>query len=127
MDSTMSQNILIVDDEAQIRELLSIYLIKQGFKVVTASNTAETLRRVEESPIDLVVLDIGLPGLNGYEVAKRIRLEPTLEGNVVLVALTGWGSEEDRKRAKEAGFDHHLTKPVEPSRLSELLKKIVGH
>jgi CheY-like chemotaxis protein len=69
---------------------------------------------------DLAVLDIGMPRLNGYEAARRIRAEAGGR-SVVLVALTGWGQDEDRRRAAEAGFDRHLTKPVDPAELEKLL------
>jgi CheY-like chemotaxis protein len=71
----------------------------------------------------VVLLDIGLPKMNGYEAARRIRDEPW-GGKVALVALTGWGQEADKRRSLEAGFDHHLTKPVEPAALEKLLALI---
>ena len=71
----------------------------------------------------MVLLDIGLPGMNGYEVAKRIRKQPQLQ-NVVLIALTGWGQEADRRRSHEAGFDHHLVKPVSLATLQRLLASL---
>jgi len=69
---------------------------------------------------DLILLDIGMPRLNGYDTAKRIREQPWGEG-VVLVALTGWGQEEDRRKSEQAGFDAHMTKPIEPAALEKLL------
>jgi CheY-like chemotaxis protein len=69
---------------------------------------------------DIVLLDIGLPGMNGYEVARQMRSDPFL-ANVALVAQTGWGQEEDKQRARDAGFDHHLIKPVNPTALYGLL------
>ncbi len=69
---------------------------------------------------DMVFLDIGMPGMDGYEVARRLRQQPGLE-NVMLAALTGWGQQEDRRRSQEAGFDRHLVKPVEPATLEGLL------
>ena len=69
---------------------------------------------------DVILLDIGLPELNGYDVARRIREQPWGK-SMVLVALTGWGQEEDRRRSQEAGFNHHLTKPVDPAALKKLL------
>jgi CheY-like chemotaxis protein len=73
---------------------------------------------------DVVLLDIGLPKMNGYEVAQRIRKQRG-DHKVALVAVTGWGQEEDRRRAMEAGFDHHLTKPVETAALMRLLALVV--
>ena len=115
----MSQNILIVDDEAQIRELLSIYLIKQGFRVVTASNTAETLRRVEESSIDLVVLDIGLGDEDGLKLLAQLKSrQPKLR----VVMLTGMGFVEDLlQEAHQKGADGYVSKVLP---LEELLMAI---
>ena len=72
---------------------------------------------------DMVFLDIGMPGMDGYEVARRLRQQAGLE-NVRLAALTGWGQQEDRRRSAEAGFDHHLVKPVEPKDLQGLLAQL---
>ena len=72
---------------------------------------------------EVVFLDIGMPGMDGYEVARRIRHRSGLE-NVLLVALTGWGQEEDRRRSQEAGFDQHLVKPVEPKSLEAILASL---
>ena len=69
---------------------------------------------------DVVILDIGLPGLNGYQVARKIRAE-TWGRSLLLIALTGWGQEEDKRRATEAGFDHHLTKPIDQQTLEKFL------
>jgi CheY-like chemotaxis protein len=71
---------------------------------------------------DVILLDIGLPGLNGYEACRRIREQPWGKG-IVLVAITGWGQEEDKRRATEAGFDYHLTKPVDPADLEKLFSE----
>jgi CheY-like chemotaxis protein len=72
---------------------------------------------------DVVLLDIGMPRMNGYEAARKIREQPWGNGTV-LVALTGWGQEEDRRRSREAGFDHHMIKPVEPDLLLKLLASL---
>jgi two-component system CheB/CheR fusion protein len=77
---------------------------------------------IEDQP-DVVLLDIGLPEMDGYEVARRIRQDPALQ-NIVLVAVTGYGLESDRVRSQEAGFDHHLVKPVDFDALLELLAAI---
>jgi CheY-like chemotaxis protein len=74
---------------------------------------------------DVMLVDVGMPGMDGYEVARRIRLDPRL-GRVGLVALTGYGSEEHRRRAAEAGFDHHLVKPVEPDSLQRVVAELAA-
>jgi CheY-like chemotaxis protein len=71
----------------------------------------------------VVLLDLGLPGMDGYEIARRLRQDPHLAGTL-LVALTGWGTEEARRRSREAGFDHHLTKPADPNAVNELLSRL---
>jgi CheY-like chemotaxis protein len=71
----------------------------------------------------VVLLDIGLPGLNGFEVAKRLRQQPTLK-NIVLIAMTGYGQESDRKRSREAGFDHHLVKPGDFGKVLQILATV---
>jgi CheY-like chemotaxis protein len=92
----------------------------EGQDVRVAHDGPAALAAVEADPPDLVFLDIGMPVMNGYDVARRLRQRPGLE-NLVLVAMTGWGQEEDRRRSQEAGFDHHLIKPVEPGALHRLL------
>jgi CheY-like chemotaxis protein len=72
----------------------------------------------------VILLDIGLPGLNGYQVAQRLREQPAMK-QVVLIAMTGYGQESDRHQTQEAGFDHHLVKPVEPQKLQELMARLV--
>ncbi len=72
---------------------------------------------------DVVLLDIGLPKMNGYEAARRIR-ERSQEREIAIIAMTGWGQEEDKRRAFEAGIDHHMTKPVEPAALMRLLARL---
>ena len=91
-----------------------------GNEVRTAHDGLEAVEVAETFRPDVVLLDIGLPELNGYEVARRIREQPWGR-DVVLVALTGWGQEEDRRRSQEAGFDHHLVKPVDLAALEKLL------
>ena len=91
-----------------------------GHETRTAHSGPEALDAARPFNPDVVFLDIGLPGMNGYEVAKRFRGEPSLSG-AVLVALTGWGSEDDKRQSREAGFDFHLTKPVEVTAIENIL------
>jgi CheY-like chemotaxis protein len=89
----------------------------------TAYDGQEGVDAVEELRPTVVLLDIGLPKLNGYDACRRIREQPWGR-DIFIVALTGWGQEEDRRRSHEAGFDHHLVKPVEPATLEKLLESV---
>jgi CheY-like chemotaxis protein/two-component sensor histidine kinase len=111
--------ILVVDDNRDSADSLAMLLRIMGNDVHTAHDGLEAVGAAAVFQPDVVLLDIGLPKLNGYEAGRRIR-EQQGKG-VVLIALTGWGQEEDRRRSKEAGFDHHLTKPVELDALQKLL------
>ncbi|HEU0107439.1 MAG TPA: ATP-binding protein [Vicinamibacteria bacterium] len=115
--------VLVVDDSEDSVESLAMLLRLWGHDVMTATDGATALDLVSQKAPHVVLLDIGLPGLSGYEVAKRIRAR---EGgqDIVLVALTGYGQADDRRRAKEAGFTVHLVKPVVPETLQRLLAGI---
>lgn len=119
-----ARRVLVVDDNRDAVESLAILLEMMGYEVRTAGDGLEAVTETQAFSPDVVLLDIGLPVLNGYEAAERIR---ALDGGgaVVLVALTGWGQEEDRRRSREAGFDHHLVKPVDPDALEALLRRVV--
>ena len=112
--------ILIVDDNMDAAESLAMLLRLGGHEIRVAHDGVSALQALRAFEPTLVVLDIGMPGMDGYEVARRIRLQPVMQP-AMLVALTGWGQEEDRRRTKLAGFDYHLVKPVEPDALQELL------
>ncbi len=115
-----SRKILAVDDNADSLEMMEILLTLDGHQVRTALNGETALKIAPEFQPEVCILDIGLPGMNGYELARR--LHETMP-QVLLIALSGWGQDEDRRRSKEAGFDHHLVKPVEPQKLEDLLTK----
>jgi len=112
--------ILVVDDSADAADSLATLLRLQGQSVQVAYDGAAALAAAQGFHPELVFLDIGMPGMDGYEVARRLRQQPENE-KTLLVALTGWGQKEDRQRSKEAGFDHHLTKPAGAQMLQELL------
>ena len=99
---------------------LAMLLRLMGNETRTAYDGQEAVDAAEEFRPDVVLLDIGLPKLNGYEACRRIREQPW-GASAVIIALTGWGQEEDRRKSEEAGFDHHLVKPVEPQDLMKLL------
>ena len=115
--------LLIVDDNHDAAESLAMLLRLLGHDVQVAHEGPTALRLIGTLRPDLVFLDIGMPGMDGYEVARRIRNTPGNE-NVVLAALTGWGQMEDRRRTAAAGFNHHLVKPLEPKALGELLSTL---
>ena len=94
-----------------------------GHETHTAHDGLEAVEAAATFRPDVVLLDIGLPKLNGYEAARRIREQPWGK-DMVLVALTGWGQEEDRQRSREAGFDAHMVKPVDPAALTKLLAEM---
>ena len=104
-------------------ESLTILLSLAGHETQTAFDGLEAMEAAATFKPDVILLDIGLPKLNGYEVARKIREQPWGQ-TMVLVALTGWGQEEDRRRSREAGFNHHLTKPVDPLDLTRLLARL---
>ena len=105
-----SLRVLVVDDNVDTVTTLAMLVQESGHDVRTAYDGSAVLEAALDYRPNVVLLDIGLPGLDGFEVAKRLRQQPALQ-NVVLVAMTGYGQESDRQRSQEAGFDHHLVKP----------------
>ena len=106
-----TRRILVVDDNADAAESLGMLLEARGDEVRIAYDGIEALDIEAAFHPQVVLLDIGMPRLSGYDVAKRIRAGRG--GGVLLIAITGWGQEDDRDRAREAGFNHHFTKPVD--------------
>jgi PAS domain S-box-containing protein len=118
--TSVTRRILVVDDNLDSAESLVMLLTLMGNEVHTAHDGLEAVAVAASTRPDVILMDLGLPNLNGYEAARRIR-EQSGSSDMVLVALTGWGQEDDRRRSKEAGFDHHLTKPVDLDVLQQLL------
>jgi PAS domain S-box-containing protein len=118
--STLRRRILIVDDNRDGATSLALLLTVNGHETDTAHDGLEAIEVAERFRPDTVLLDIGLPKLNGYEVCRRIREQPWAK-DVLLVAVTGWGQEEDRYRSKEAGFNTHIVKPVDTDALVKIL------
>ena len=119
----LALRILVVDDNEDGADSLAKMLELSGHIVSVAGDGPAALSKAREFHPEVVFLDIGLPGMSGYEVAEQLRSDTRLS-STVLVALTGWGSADDKRRAKEAGFDHHMTKPVDPEALDELLSTV---
>jgi signal transduction histidine kinase len=116
-----ARRILVVDDNAPVAKALGKLLRHAGHTVQIAHDGPSALTTLKEYIPEIVLLDIGLPGMNGYEVARAIRQQ--LGFGITLIALTGYGQSEDRLRSQEAGFDHHLTKPVSIKDLEELIAR----
>jgi signal transduction histidine kinase len=119
----VQRRILVADDNEDARESLAALLALSGHEVFRAQDGSVALESAERHRPHVALLDIGMPYANGYEVARRIRGQPWGR-DMVLVALTGWGQESDRRQSHEAGFDSHLTKPVDPDVLDELLARV---
>src|SRR4029079_7297122 len=119
--SGRAARILVAEDSGDARESLATWLRLSGHEVVVAADGLEALAIAERERPEVLVLDIGMPRLNGYELAVRLRAFEWA-ADALLIAMTGWGQEDDRRRSREAGFDLHLTKPFDPDRLLEILK-----
>ncbi|MFT3922124.1 MAG: PAS domain S-box protein [Myxococcales bacterium] len=120
------RRILVVDDNQDGAEALALMLELSGHQTELAFDGLRALETARRYVPDVVFLDIGLPQLSGYDVARKIRLDPQLR-DAVLVALTGWGSEDDKRRSQDAGFDFHLTKPVDAAAVENVLLQTVHH
>ena len=114
--------IVVADDSEDAAETLAMLLELEGHEVVVAHDGDAALDAVERVRPQIAILDIGMPGATGYEVAGRIREAPWGRG-MLLIAATGWGQDEDRRRALAAGFNHHLTKPMDATALVASLGK----
>jgi CheY-like chemotaxis protein len=115
--------ILVVDDNQDAAESLATLLALKGHDVRTAFDGPGALGAAEEFRPGVLLLDIGLPGMSGYEVAKKLREQARFQ-DVILIAVTGWGQDKDRRRSQEAGFRHHLVKPIDPAELERLLASL---
>jgi CheY-like chemotaxis protein/two-component sensor histidine kinase len=115
--------IVVADDNDDQVESLGMLLTMMGHTVHRATNGPQAIEMAMRFRPDLMLIDIGMPGMEGYEVARRVREQPDLR-NVVLIAQTGWGGDVDRERSREAGFDEHLVKPVTMGDLEEVLRSV---
>ena len=125
MTRTAGVRVLVADDNEDAVRSLAMMLRAMGHEVHTARDGAEVLESAATVMPNLILMDIGMPRMNGYDAARRIREQPWGR-TITLVALTGWGLEEDRRLAAEAGFDRHVVKPVEASTLREILASVVA-
>jgi DNA-binding response OmpR family regulator len=122
--STPSPRVLVVDDNADAADSLATLLGVMGYEVRTAYDGPEAIEAADEFKPAVALLDIGLPKLSGYDIARHVRAQRG--DDVLLVAITGWGQEDDRRRSREAGFDHHFTKPADFEVLLALIGQELG-
>lgn len=119
----LRRRILVVDDNADSADTLALLIEMFGADVRVARDGPAALAELESFHPEAVLLDIGMPGMDGYEVAQRIRSRPGSDA-VTLIALTGWGTDEDLRLARDSGFNHHLVKPVDMDALRMLLTRL---
>jgi CheY-like chemotaxis protein len=117
--------ILVADDNRDAAESLALVLRFSGYEVSIAFNGIEALEVASRDRPRAAIIDIGMPGMSGHEVARRMRLE-AWGRNARLIALTGWGQDQDKQAAKAAGFDEHLTKPVDPDDVERILNNLLS-
>jgi CheY-like chemotaxis protein len=121
-DGVVPSCVLVVEDNQDAAESLALLVRLWGHEVQVARDGPSALEKARSFRPEVVLCDLGLPGMDGYEVGRRLRQEVG-PGRLMLVAVTGYGHDEDRRRSQEAGFDHHLTKPVDPDALCRLLDR----
>jgi CheY-like chemotaxis protein len=114
------KRVLVADDNVDAAEAVALLLELSGHEVAVAANGLDAVRKADQFEPQVILLDIGMPGLNGHEVCRQIRAR-SWGGRARIVAVTGWGDEEDRRRSRDAGFDLHLVKPVDPDLLDVIL------
>lgn len=122
-DTPAKRRVLVVDDNQDSAASMAMLVRVLGAETRTACDGEQAIVVAAEFRPELVFLDIGLPGIDGYEAARRIRREPWGKA-IVLAALTGWGNDDDKQRSLDAGFDHHLLKPLDLATLKRLLSAL---
>lgn len=123
VNPAVSRRVLVVDDNEDNAESLTVLLRLQGHLVESAHEGRLALETAERFRPDVILLDLGMPGMNGYEVCREIRKQPW-GSEMLLIAQTGWGQDQDRQRTKDAGFNGHLTKPIDHHRLQRILSDL---
>jgi CheY-like chemotaxis protein len=118
------RHILIVDDYADALDIWALYLRSLGYEVSTAANGAKGIAEAEQLRPDLIVLDLELPGISGFEAAKRLRRNPSTQ-DIPLIAVTGYSHQRQLAKARDAGFDEVAVKPVDPDSLVEIIERLL--
>jgi CheY-like chemotaxis protein len=118
--------VLVVEDDADTAQSMAILLRLHGHEAQIATDGARALQSMQDHVPDAVLLDLGLPGMDGYQLARRIREHSASKHKPVLIAISGYGRREDRLRSRAAGIDHHFLKPTDPEALIESLQRSVS-
>jgi CheY-like chemotaxis protein len=119
------QTVLVVDDVTDVTEMIALFLKHAGYEVTTANSAGKALELAIDRCFDLIISDIGMPEMNGYQLAENLRALTDYR-TTPLIAVTGYTEYDDRGRSLNAGFDAHLTKPINPSQLLELVGKLIN-
>ena len=122
-DFAVGRTALVVDDVSDVTEMLSVLLTHAGYQVVSASSARSALEAVHKHHFDVIISDIGMPEMNGYQLAREIRQLPDYS-TVPMVAVTGYSMFDDKQRSLSAGFNAHLTKPIDPKVLLDLIEQL---
>jgi CheY-like chemotaxis protein len=122
---SLQRNVLVVDDVHDVTEMIALLLRHAGYEVATADSASTALQLAGERNFDLIISDIGMPGMNGYELAGTLRRLAEYQ-SIPMIAVTGYSEYDDRDRALQAGFSAHLTKPIDPSQLLDLMNELLG-
>lgn len=122
----MQKKIMVVDDEPYIARVIKFKLEQEGYAVISANDGVTGLDRIRQEKPDLVLLDVMMPGLTGYEVCQQVKADADLAG-IPVVFLTAKGQERDREQGLNMGASDYITKPFSPNRLLELVKSIIGN
>jgi CheY-like chemotaxis protein len=118
-----SRRALVVDDVRDVTDMLSVLLTHAGYEVSTASSAREAIALARQQSFDMIISDIGMPEMNGYELARTLRSLPDYQ-TIPMVAVTGYSMFDDRDRSLNAGFDEHVTKPIDPRAFLELIEQL---
>ena len=119
------RRVLVVDDVPDVTEMIGLFLKHAGYEVALADSAPAALRLANEKAFDLIISDIGMPEMNGYELAETLRRRSEYQG-IPIIAVSGYSEYDDRGRALRAGFNAHLTKPIDPSELLLLMNELLG-
>ncbi len=122
-NSEHRRSVLVIDDVSDVTDMLSVLLTHAGYEVSTASSAYEAIAQAQKKHFDLIISDIGMPEMNGYELAMALRAQPGYE-SVPMVAVTGFSMFDDRNRSLTAGFNAHVTKPIDPRSFLDLIEQL---